>query len=52
GVSAEGMEQVLIDRVKQKLSPHVAPRSVRFLSEMPMTATSKIMRRELRALEG
>ncbi|PLS20298.1 AMP-binding protein [Neptunicoccus cionae] len=51
GVSQEGMEQVLIDRVKQKVSPHVAPRSVRFLTEMPMTATSKIMRRELRALE-
>ncbi|GGA24445.1 AMP-binding protein [Neptunicoccus cionae] len=52
GVSPEGMEQALIERVKQKVSPHVAPRSVRFLTEMPMTATSKIMRRELRALDG
>jgi acetyl-CoA synthetase len=50
GVSSEGLQDALIDSVKKRVSPHVAPRSIEFLKEMPMTATSKIMRRELRML--
>lgn len=40
--------------VRQRLSPHVAPREVTFVDEIPVTATGKVMRRELRrkALEG
>ncbi|MCV6824719.1 MULTISPECIES: AMP-binding protein [Halocynthiibacter] len=48
GESADGLEDALIARVKDKVSPHVAPRSVEFIDEMPMTATGKIMRRALR----
>ncbi|MEM1420335.1 MAG: acyl-CoA synthetase [Pseudomonadota bacterium] len=34
--------------VKTKLSPHEYPREVAFLEALPMTATGKIMRRELK----
>ena len=50
GNGDKAMEQELIDSVKKRVSPHVAPRSIAFLDAMPMTATSKIMRRELRLL--
>lgn len=49
---AEGLarlEAELIARVRERVSPHVAPRSVVVIPEMPTTATGKIMRRELRA---
>jgi acetyl-CoA synthetase len=39
----------LISHVRTRLSPHVAPRLVEFIETMPVTATGKIMRRELRA---
>jgi acetyl-CoA synthetase len=42
--------QRLIDRVKTRVSPHVAPRDVMFVDTLPMTATGKVMRRELRDL--
>ncbi|SEN41758.1 acetyl-CoA synthetase [Pseudorhodobacter antarcticus] len=42
--------QRLIDRVKTRVSPHVAPRDVVFVDTLPMTATGKVMRRELRDL--
>ncbi|MGB3280450.1 MAG: AMP-binding protein, partial [Pseudorhodobacter sp.] len=38
----------LINRVKSRISPHVAPRDVVFVASLPMTATGKVMRRELR----
>lgn len=37
--------------VKQRLSAHEYPRAVEFVDELPMTATGKIMRRELRRRE-
>jgi acetyl-CoA synthetase len=40
--------QRLIDRVRKRVSPHVAPRDVIFVQSLPMTATGKVMRRELR----
>jgi acetyl-CoA synthetase len=46
----EGLIEALIQMVKTRVSPHVAPKSIQILDEMPMTATSKIMRRELRLL--
>ena len=48
GARAEGLEPALIDRVRSRVSPHVAPRRVYVIDEMPMTATGKIMRRALR----
>lgn len=49
---AEGGDRTaaaLIAHVRLRLSPHLAPVSVDFVEELPMTATGKIMRRELRA---
>jgi acetyl-CoA synthetase len=37
--------------VKKRLAAHEYPRDVEFVSELPMTATGKIMRRELKKLE-
>ncbi len=37
--------------VKTKLAAHEYPREVEFISELPMTATGKIMRKELKKLE-
>jgi acetyl-CoA synthetase len=37
--------------VKTRLAAHEYPREVEFISELPLTATGKIMRRELRKLE-
>jgi acetyl-CoA synthetase len=44
----------LIAHVRGRLGAHVAPRRVVFAAELPLTATGKIMRREIkrRALEG
>ncbi|TFL17991.1 AMP-binding protein [Jannaschia formosa] len=44
----EGLEAELIDWVRARLSPHMAPRAVRFVAELPMTATGKVQRRALR----
>jgi len=38
--------------VKTRLAAHEYPRQVEFVKELPMTATGKIMRRELRRMEG
>ncbi|WP_235953127.1 benzoate-CoA ligase family protein [Noviherbaspirillum galbum] len=38
--------------VKGKLAPHKYPREIHFVSELPKTATGKIQRFKLRALEG
>ncbi len=48
---SEALERELIGHVRQRLSPHAAPRAVAFIERMPTTATGKIMRRELRARE-
>lgn len=48
GASLEGLSERLIDRVRQRVSPHVAPRAVEFLEALPVTATGKVMRRVLR----
>ncbi|WP_244504624.1 AMP-binding protein [Jannaschia faecimaris] len=44
----DGLERELIGWVKARLSPHMAPRAVRFVDALPMTATGKIQRRDLR----
>ena len=48
GARWAGLEQQLIERVRARISPHVAPRSIERMIALPMTATGKIMRRELR----
>ncbi|MGG7568261.1 AMP-binding protein [Rhodovulum sp. DZ06] len=47
-VDAEKLEAELIARVRGRLSPHLAPRRVEVIDALPMTATGKIMRRELK----
>ncbi|GIT92521.1 AMP-dependent synthetase [Jannaschia pagri] len=44
----ESLAQTLIDWVRERLSPHMAPRAVRFIDALPMTATGKVLRRALR----
>jgi acetyl-CoA synthetase len=46
-----GLEQEIKDFVKTRLAAHEFPREVEFVGELPMTATGKIMRKELRKLE-
>jgi acetyl-CoA synthetase len=48
GAAWEGLEAALIARVRARISPHVAPRMIERVDALPMTATGKIMRRELR----
>lgn len=48
GASWDGLEAALIERVRTRISPHVAPRSIERLDALPLTATGKIMRRALR----
>jgi acetyl-CoA synthetase len=48
-VASDALADELIAHVRTRLSPHVAPRLVEFIDAMPVTATGKIMRRELRA---
>lgn len=45
---AEGLKAELQDFVKRELAAHEYPREIEFVSELPMTATGKIIRRELR----
>ena len=44
----EALKKELVLRVRERVSPHVAPREVVFVDSLPMTATGKIMRRELK----
>jgi acetyl-CoA synthetase len=48
GAAWEGLAEALIDRVRTRISPHVAPRFIERRDSLPMTATGKILRRELR----
>jgi acetyl-CoA synthetase len=45
------LEQEIKDFVKVRLAAHEFPREVEFVKDLPMTATGKIMRKELRKLE-
>ncbi len=48
GKANEALKTELIERVRTRISPHVAPREIEFIDALPMTATGKIMRRELK----
>ncbi len=45
---ADSLAREIQESVKQRLSKHSFPREIEFLSELPKTASGKIMRRELR----
>lgn len=42
------LAEALREHVRTRLSPHETPRQIHFVAELPMTATGKIMRRELK----
>jgi acetyl-CoA synthetase len=44
----QGLAQEIQDFVRRRLAAHEYPREVAFVDSLPMTATGKIMRRELR----
>lgn len=48
GAKWDGLESDLIQRVRDRLSPHLAPKSIDRIEKMPLTSTGKVMRRELR----
>lgn len=48
GQGSDTLAQELIAHVRDRISPHVAPRDVEFIDTLPMTATGKIMRRVLK----
>ena len=50
GVVLASVEADLIARVRDRISPHVAPRLIEAVESLPMTATGKILRRELREM--
>lgn len=45
------LEQSIRDFVKTRLSPHEYPRQIEFVDQLPMTATGKIKRKDLRDAE-
>lgn len=46
--TSEGLEGDIQDFVRKRLAAHEYPRRIQFVSALPMTATGKIIRRELR----
>ena len=48
GATQEGVADRLVQRVRDRVSPHVAPRLVEFVDALPVTATGKVIRRTLR----
>ena len=49
--SGPDIEEEIKKFVKTRLAAHEYPREIEFVSELPMTATGKIMRKELKKLE-
>jgi acetyl-CoA synthetase len=48
GEASDALKAELVLRVRERVSPHVAPREIEFIDSLPMTATGKILRRELK----
>ena len=46
----DALAREIQDFVKVQLAAHEYPRFVQFVETLPMTATGKVLRRELRAL--
>jgi acetyl-CoA synthetase len=52
GVIPDGaLKEAIQQFVKTRLAAHEYPREVEFLNELPLTATGKIMRKDLRKME-
>ncbi|MBW2594523.1 MAG: acyl-CoA synthetase [Deltaproteobacteria bacterium] len=49
--NTQKIEKEIKEHVKVRLAAYEYPREIEFVSELPMTTTGKIMRRELRKLE-
>jgi acetyl-CoA synthetase len=49
---SDGLKADLAAYVKTRLAAHEYPREVEFVSELPLTTTGKILRRELRRLDA
>jgi long-chain acyl-CoA synthetase len=45
-------ESEIIDHCRPHLAAYKLPRSVRFVADLPKTSTGKVMRRELKTLDG
>jgi len=50
GFEMADLEEELIARVRDRISPHVAPKSISEIEALPVTATGKIMRRDLKEI--
>jgi acetyl-CoA synthetase len=50
-VPGPDIEEEIKQFVKVRLAAHEYPREIEFVSELPMTTTGKIMRKELKKLE-
>lgn len=48
----ESLRETLQEHVRKRLSAHQYPRAIEFLTELPMTATGKVRRRDLREKEN
>jgi len=47
-IGSDALAEAAIAHVRRRLGPHAAPREIRWIDALPMTATGKIMRREPR----
>jgi acetyl-CoA synthetase len=50
--ATDALKADLAGYVKTRLAAHEYPREVEFVTELPLTTTGKIMRRELRRLDA
>jgi acetyl-CoA synthetase len=50
GVDAEVLRCELQLRAREAVGPHAVPREVVFRTSLPLTATGKVLRRDLRAM--
>jgi len=48
----EKLKDEIQDFIRNRLAAHEYPREIEFVSELPMTATGKIIRKKLREMEG
>jgi acetyl-CoA synthetase len=51
GIGSDALAREIQEFVKTRLAAHEYPRAVEFVESLPMTATGKIKRRELKASE-
>ena len=49
---ATATEAEIIEHCRPHLAAYKLPRSVRFVPDLPKTSTGKVMRRELKTLDG